>query len=66
VPAAPDDFTRIVGIGPTFNQRLQAAGVRTFAELADKSPEEIAAVIGWSKERVVRDQIVEQARKLAR
>jgi predicted flap endonuclease-1-like 5' DNA nuclease len=64
-PAPADDFTRIVGIGPTFNQRLQVAGIRTYAELASKTPEEIAAAIGWSKERVARDQIVEQARKLA-
>ena len=64
-PTAVDDFTRIVGIGPTFNQRLQAAGIRTYAELAGKTPEEIAAAIGWPNERVVRDQIIEQARKLA-
>jgi len=64
-PAEADDFTRIIGIGPVFDQRLKAAGVRTFAELAAYTPGEIAAVIGWPQTRVERAEIIEQARQLA-
>jgi predicted flap endonuclease-1-like 5' DNA nuclease/cytoskeletal protein CcmA (bactofilin family) len=64
-PAEADDFTRITGIGPVFDQRLKAAGVRTFAELATYTPGEIAAVIGWPQARVERAEIIEQARQLA-
>jgi predicted flap endonuclease-1-like 5' DNA nuclease/cytoskeletal protein CcmA (bactofilin family) len=63
--AAPDDFTQINGIGPVFDQRLKAAGVTTFAELAARTPAEIAEIIQWSQARVERSEIIEQARKLA-
>jgi predicted flap endonuclease-1-like 5' DNA nuclease len=33
--SAPDDLTRIEGIGPKIRTILQAAGIRTFADLAD-------------------------------
>ncbi len=65
-PDAMDDFTRIRGIGPAFARRLQEAGVRTYAQLAAMTPEEVAAVIGWPPARVVRDRILEQAAELAR
>jgi predicted flap endonuclease-1-like 5' DNA nuclease len=61
-----DDFTKIKGIGPTFDQRLKAANVRTFAALASMSPEQIAQILGWPPERVIRDQLVEQAKALAK
>ena len=60
-----DDFTRIKGIGPTFDQRLKAANVRRFDELAEMKPEQIAAILGWPEGRVRRDRIIEQARALA-
>jgi predicted flap endonuclease-1-like 5' DNA nuclease/cytoskeletal protein CcmA (bactofilin family) len=68
-PARPekpgvDDLTRIDGIGPVFAQRLNAAGVRTFAQLAALTPEQIADIIGWPAERVIRSRIIEQAREL--
>ena len=56
-----DDLTRIDGIGPVFSQRLNAAGVRTFAQLAALTPDQIADIIGWPAERVVRSRIIEQA-----
>ena len=59
------DFTSIAGIGPVFDRRLKAAGLRSFADLAAKTPEEVAAIIGWSVERVSRTQVIEQARALA-
>ncbi len=60
-----DDFTRINGIGAVFQQRLNAAGIRTFAQLAAMMPEQIADVIGWPTARVVQAQIVAQAQWLA-
>ena len=41
----PDDLTIIEGIGPKINQLLQAAGIQTFAQLADTSPESLKAIL---------------------
>lgn len=60
-----DDFTLINGIGPTFDRRLKAAGVNTFAELAELTPEAVAAIIGWQPQRVMNDDLLGQARRLA-
>lgn len=43
-PAQPDDLTLINGIGPTFAQRLNEAGVTTFAQLAVLTPEQARAM----------------------
>jgi hypothetical protein len=64
-PGHETDFTRIKGIGPAFDQRLKDAGVLTFADLATQTPEHISGILGWSKERVVKDELIEQARQLA-
>lgn len=64
-PSQSDDFTRLKGIGPTFDQRLKEAGITTFAALAALTPEEISAIIGWPPERIVRDELREQAAALA-
>jgi len=69
MPAAPvgieADFTSIPGIGPKLSQRLKEAGVRTFADLAAQSPEALAAILGWSVERVTRSDVIEQAQVTA-
>ena len=36
--AAPDDLTRIEGIGPKISAALQQAGIRTFGQLAALEP----------------------------
>ena len=41
----PDDLTRIRGIGEVFEQRLYAAGVLTYAQLAALSPQELASIL---------------------
>jgi predicted flap endonuclease-1-like 5' DNA nuclease/cytoskeletal protein CcmA (bactofilin family) len=64
-PETEVDFTIISGIGPVFDRRLKAAGVRTFAQLASQTPEQIAAIIGWTPQRVLADDLIGQARKLA-
>ena len=68
VTSAPDDddFTRIRGIGPVFAARLRQANVLTFGDLAALTPEQIAEIIGWPAERVMRTEIVEQAAELAK
>lgn len=65
IAAAPDDFLKIRGIGPAFNRKLIEAGVTTYRQLAAMAPEEIAAIVGWPPERVIRDQLREQAAELA-
>lgn len=64
-PVQPADFTRLKGIGPTFDRRLKEAGITTFAVLAGMTPEEVSAIIGWPPERIVRDGLIEQAAALA-
>jgi predicted flap endonuclease-1-like 5' DNA nuclease len=41
---SPDDFEPIVGIGKVFEQRLYAAGLRSYAALAAATPEQLAAI----------------------
>lgn len=38
-PEAIDDLTKISGIGETFARRLNEAGIYTFAQLAESTPE---------------------------
>ncbi|MFN3334874.1 MAG: NADH-quinone oxidoreductase subunit E, partial [Caldilinea sp.] len=57
--------TKINGVGPVFDQRLKEAGILTFADLAVRTPAEIAEIIKWSQSRVERSEIIEQARRLA-
>lgn len=56
-----DDFTPLNDIGPAFNQKLHAAGIKTFAALVALSPEEIAEKTGIPAERVERKKWREQA-----
>ncbi len=65
LPMAQADFTLIEGIGPKLSQRLHAANVRTFADLAGLPPETLAGILGWSSERVLRSNILDRARRLA-
>ena len=64
-PVAADDFTTLSGIGPVFDRRLKEAGIRTFADLASRTPAEIAAIIKWPSERVERSDLIAQARRRA-
>jgi hypothetical protein len=59
------DFTIIRGVGPTFDRRLKAAGIHTFAQLAASTPDEIAPIIGWTPQRVINDDIIGQAQRLS-
>jgi predicted flap endonuclease-1-like 5' DNA nuclease len=59
------DFTRIKGIGATFDLRLRAANVRTFADLAAMSAEAIAETLDTTAARVESYDIIGQAKHLA-
>jgi predicted flap endonuclease-1-like 5' DNA nuclease len=66
--AAKDDLTMISGIGPAFERALNAAGIHTFAQLAEQTPESLVSRMATriSAERIRRDRWIEQARELAR
>lgn len=66
LPRAPDDFTRIHGIGPIIEKRLHSAGIHTFAQLATLPAETVAALIpNLSTKQVTKQKWIHQARKLA-
>jgi LPXTG-motif cell wall-anchored protein len=45
LPVQPDDLTKIEGIGPKISGALQAAGIQTFAQLAELTAEAIKPVL---------------------
>jgi predicted flap endonuclease-1-like 5' DNA nuclease len=55
------DFTVLEGVGETFAQRLHAAGIRTFTQLAAASDEELAGILGTSVGQIRRRRIQAQA-----
>ena len=64
----PDDLKEIVGIGPILEHTLQSLGLKTFAQIATITPEDVAMLIvkvdSSIAERVLRERWVEQARDL--
>lgn len=61
-----DNLKSIKGIGPAFEKCLHNAGVRTFAQLAKKSPEDVATHISNLSASQIRKQgWITQARTLA-
>jgi hypothetical protein len=64
-----DNFRRIDGIGPVLERRLWDAGILTYSDLAQRTPEEIAASLpptaGISAERIASQNWTGQARELA-
>lgn len=66
VTAAADDLTRIKGIGPVIARKLEAAGIRRYAQIAawtDADVQTFSDQLAF-KGRVQRDQWREQARAL--
>lgn len=68
-PPNADDFKVIPAIGPGIERRLHKAGIQTFAQLATRSPAEIATLVadlaGMSAERIAQLDWIGQARDLA-
>jgi hypothetical protein len=66
---AGDDFQKIVGIGVGIERRLHDAGILTYQDLAEHSPEQIAASLagmaGLSSARIASQDWTGQARQLA-
>lgn len=55
-PAEPytgpvDDLEQILGIGPVYAQRLNAAGIYTYADLAQQTPDHVREITGISLRR---------------
>jgi predicted flap endonuclease-1-like 5' DNA nuclease len=61
---APDDFSRIKGIGHIYEQRLYDAGIRTYRALAAAKAEELAAILGPQVFHPQIDQWISQAQSL--
>lgn len=67
--AGADDLTRMKGVGPKLAQRLNAAGITRFDQLASLTPAEAEALdaqLGDFRGRIHRDRWIEQAGFLAR
>jgi hypothetical protein len=68
-PPRIDDLKLINGIGPGVEKRLNGVGIFTFAQLAALSSADIAAAVadlaGKSAERIIKQDWIGQARKLA-
>jgi hypothetical protein len=64
-----DDFRKIDGIGRVLERRLWDAGILTYGDLGQCTPEEIAAILsptaGMSAERIASQNWVGQAREFA-
>ncbi len=66
---APDDLTRIDGVGPKLAQRLNQAGIYHFwqiAKLRSRDIERLSAEVGLTRDRIARDRWVSQAERLLR
>jgi predicted flap endonuclease-1-like 5' DNA nuclease len=67
-PLRDGEFWRITGIAEATEKRLHAAGIQTFRQLAESSPDEIAAALQGQvgvKERAARQDWTGQADRLA-
>lgn len=69
LPAGADDFKLIHGIGPGIANRLYAAGICRFEQLAARTPDEVALVVadiaGMSAERIVKQDWIGQAQEFS-
>ncbi len=60
-----DDFAVIRGIGMATQDRLYRSGIKTFAELARTSPEELRRVLGTLAQGTNAEEWISEARMLA-
>ena len=60
-----DDLTAIRGIGITTQNRLNAAGILTYAQLANASPEAVRETLGAAGRGAKVQDWIKQARRLA-
>ncbi len=66
-----DNFQAIKGIGPVFSKRLREAGIDTFKQLAELTPQQMVEILGdlykrfFSKQESIRAQAKEFAERKA-
>ena len=68
-PDEKDDLTKIKGIGPFIEKRLNMIGIYTFQHLSELSPEmidRVGAAIEFFPHRIIKDDWVGQARSFGR
>ena len=66
--AGGDDLKKLSGVGPALEKKLHAAGVTTFAQIADWTADDVAAMdekLSF-KGRIEREGWIEQAKELAK
>ncbi len=61
---APDDLTAIRGLGKASQARLQAAGIKTYAQLAEASPEDLRDSLGKAGQGAKVEDWIAQAKAL--
>ena len=60
-----DDLTAIRGIGITIQERLDRAGITTYAQLADTKPEQLREALGRLSRSAKVEAWINQARELS-
>ena len=60
-----DDLTAIRGIGSTKQDRLNRAGITTYAQLAEATPEQVREALGKSSRGARVEECISRARELA-
>jgi predicted flap endonuclease-1-like 5' DNA nuclease len=66
-PSPGDDLTRIKGIGPTYDRALRAAGIESFAEIANWTDDDVTRIAGVLRarpDRIRREDWIGSARRL--
>ena len=62
---APDDLSAVRGLGKASQDRLQAAGIKTYAGLAQASPEDLRDILGKRGPGSKAEDWIAQAKALA-
>ncbi len=65
VESVVDDLTAIRGIGTSIQERLNRAGITTFAQLADTKPEQVREALGEISRGAKVEAWIDQARELS-
>jgi predicted flap endonuclease-1-like 5' DNA nuclease len=60
-----DDLKLLKGVGPAVEKRLNNAGIYTFAEIVQLTPQELLEMLGNTR-RVSASNLIAEAKKLAR
>ena len=62
--AADEDLTTIRGIGPAMQNHLNQAGIRTFARLAQSTPDELREILGDAGRLAKVEAWIQQAQEM--